>query len=409
MDAPVRTGAASTNEAQPLRVLFHIRHFGVGGIENALMGWLRALDRRDFQIGLSVALPTRELDTIFRTRIPADVTVHWLVPLQHWLVHLHQRRRDGQMGKWERLWFGFAMEAVGRPAIRRALLQIVPAYDLVIDFDLTLRKIARHIRQPLIGFRHFGFWRHLNAKAARVGRAYRNYDCLVVLNEAMRDQAFNLYGKRLPRIEVLPNAFDLEAIRHAAHHGSSEQLPTSPYVVCVARLDIRTKGLDSLLLAWRRTLDLYPDAQSFLLVLVGDGTDKPQLERLVEKYQLQRHVQFAGLQENPYPWIAAAQVLVLSSRTEGMPNVLIEALALETVTVSTDCPVGPREILANGKAGVLVPVGDIDALARALWQAATDQSLRNACLKVARERAERYGLAASNARLRALAHGLVSS
>lgn len=397
-----------TSVSPPLRVLFHIRHFGVGGIENALIGWLRALDRRHFRVGLSVALHTRELEQVYRDRIPGDVRIHPLVPRSNWLVHLHQQRRDGQLGKSGRLLLGIAMETKGRTLLRRALLELEREYDLIIDFDLTLRKHAAAIRKPLVGFRHFGLWDRLNAKAARVGRAYRHYDCLVVLNEAMRAQALRLYGSSLPRIEVLPNAFDLDAIRAAAHEQVEDAMPGNPYVVCVARLDMPTKGLDTLVHAWHHMQQTHPGAGGLQLVFVGDGNDRARLEALVRDHGLEEQVRFAGLQRNPFPWIGNARLLVLASRTEGMPNVLIEALALNTMTVSTDCPVGPREILADGAAGLLVPVDDVEALAEAIWRAAHDEALRARCLAVAAERARHYGLVASNQRLLALARSLVA-
>src|SRR5690606_12064824 len=86
------------------RLLFHIRHFGVGGIENALLGWLRGLDRSHFVVHLSVALSTRDLETIYRARLPEDVVVHQLIDSDSWLTRMHQRRRDGLLGKLGRLW-----------------------------------------------------------------------------------------------------------------------------------------------------------------------------------------------------------------------------------------------------------------------------------------------------------------
>src|SRR5690606_25724028 len=184
------------------RVLFHIRHFGVGGIENALIGWLRALDRRRFSIGVCVSLPTRELETIFRERIPHDVALHFVIPSEHWLSELHQKRRDGVLGTAGRAALGLGMVTLGRSRMRTGVARYAQAYDAVIDFDLTLRKLARSIENPLIGVRHFGLWAKRTAKAVRVGREYRHYDCLVVLNEAMQEQARALYGGQLPRVEV---------------------------------------------------------------------------------------------------------------------------------------------------------------------------------------------------------------
>jgi glycosyltransferase involved in cell wall biosynthesis len=77
-------------------------------------------------------------------------------------------------------------------------------------------------------------------------------------------------------------------------------------------------------------------------------------------------VSLPGWVENPYPYMARASVFVLSSRWEGLPGVLIEALYCGAPLIATDCPSGPREILAEGRYGQLVPVGDVTALARAI-------------------------------------------
>lgn len=102
------------------------------------------------------------------------------------------------------------------------------------------------------------------------------------------------------------------------------------------------------------------------LVILGDGEQKPQLESLIEQLGLESDVNLPGLTENPYTYMAQSDVFVLSSAWEGLGNVLVEALAVGTPVVSTDCPSGPREILQNGRLGPLVPVGDALALADAI-------------------------------------------
>jgi glycosyltransferase involved in cell wall biosynthesis len=89
----------------------------------------------------------------------------------------------------------------------------------------------------------------------------------------------------------------------------------------------------------------------------------PALEAMIDARGLRERVVVAGFQKNPYPWMRAAELLVLSSDREGMPNVLVEALACGTRVVSTDCPSGPREVLRGELARWLAPCGDARALA----------------------------------------------
>ena len=107
-------------------------------------------------------------------------------------------------------------------------------------------------------------------------------------------------------------------------------------------------------------------ARPVRLLILGEGKERPMLEALIEELGLQEDVGLPGFVMNPYAYLARASLFVLSSRWEGLPTVLIEALCCGTPVVSMDCPSGPREILRGGEYGRLVPVGDAEALARAI-------------------------------------------
>lgn len=102
------------------------------------------------------------------------------------------------------------------------------------------------------------------------------------------------------------------------------------------------------------------------LVILGEGEMRHELEKLANELSIEQDVMMPGVVKNPFPYISRAAVFVLSSRREGLPTVLIEALALGAPIVSTDCPSGPAEILENGKWGYLVPPGDPEAMAEAI-------------------------------------------
>ncbi|HET7598304.1 MAG TPA: glycosyltransferase, partial [Burkholderiales bacterium] len=102
------------------------------------------------------------------------------------------------------------------------------------------------------------------------------------------------------------------------------------------------------------------------LVILGEGKGRAQLEALTAALGIAGDVSLPGFVANPYAYMARAAVFVLSSVYEGLPTVLIEALACGCPVVSTDCPSGPREILQGGRYGRLVAIGDDRALARAI-------------------------------------------
>lgn len=102
------------------------------------------------------------------------------------------------------------------------------------------------------------------------------------------------------------------------------------------------------------------------MVILGEGEQREALHQLSERLKISDDIWLPGYQNNPYPFLFRSSLYVLSSRFEGLPNVLIEALALNIPIVSTNCPSGPKEILANGKYGHLVPVGDPATMAEAM-------------------------------------------
>jgi glycosyltransferase involved in cell wall biosynthesis len=102
------------------------------------------------------------------------------------------------------------------------------------------------------------------------------------------------------------------------------------------------------------------------LMILGEGSLRTHLQDLVHSLNLAESVAFLGFQANPFKFMKSCDVFVLSSNFEGLPNVLLQALACGAKVVSTDCNSGPREILEDGKWGQLVPVNDVEALTQAI-------------------------------------------
>ncbi len=134
-----------------------------------------------------------------------------------------------------------------------------------------------------------------------------------------------------------------------------------PYVLFAGRL-VPQKGPEVLIEAFAAVAD----RTSAHLVLLGEGELRPFIEAEVRRHGLAERIHLVGFQTNALAWMRRAALFVLSSRHEGLPNVVIEALACGTQVVSTDCPSGPAEILEDGRLGQLVPVDDSAALADAM-------------------------------------------
>jgi glycosyltransferase involved in cell wall biosynthesis len=141
-----------------------------------------------------------------------------------------------------------------------------------------------------------------------------------------------------------------------------------PIILGVGRLD-KQKNFPLLINAFAKVRQECPSR----LMILGEGPDRSELEALVQKLGLEEDVELPGFQNNPYPYLANADVFALTSNWEGLPTVLIEAMALNTPVISTDCPGGSSEILNHGQYGELVPVNDVEEMQKALQRILTGE------------------------------------
>jgi glycosyltransferase involved in cell wall biosynthesis len=273
---------------------------------------------------------------------------------------------------------------------------VLSALD-VVDTALVSRALARvQTRVVLTIHTHLSsqFADRPDQGIARLRRAlvrllYPRTDCLVAVSHGVADDAARIAGLPVDRIRVIPNpvvAGDLpdrarEPVDHPFLRSGQPQV-----VLGVGRL-VRQKDFPTLIEAFARVRSRRPAR----LIILGEPDprepDEPRaIEAAIGRHGLRDDVSLPGFVANPYAYMARADVFALSSIYEGLPTVLIEALAVGTTIVATDCESGPREILDRGAFGTLVPVRDPEALAEgivaALESARDPQTLR--------ARADRY-------------------
>jgi glycosyltransferase involved in cell wall biosynthesis len=206
-------------------------------------------------------------------------------------------------------------------------------------------------------------------------RLYPSADCLVAASAGVARDLAAVAPAAAGRIRSIYNAgIDPSVTARAAEPWTHPYLSESGALLVACGRLTEQKDYPTLLGAvveLRRHRDVR-------LIVLGDGPLRATLDRLVRELGIDAIVDLAGYVANPYPCIARASVFVLSSRSEGFGNVLVEAMALGVPIVSTDCPHGPGEILDRGRYGVLVPAGDPSALAAAIDRLLADPAAARA-------------------------------
>jgi glycosyltransferase involved in cell wall biosynthesis len=215
-----------------------------------------------------------------------------------------------------------------------------------------------------------GIWSWLRQRL--YGTAY----CVVAPSRGVLE---SFSGDIRRRGRVIPNPVDL-APAAGARRGNGR-------LVAVGRL-AHQKGFDLLLRAFAA---IAPEHPTWTLTIWGEGEERAPLEALCASLGLIGRVRLPGVTERPGQWVEDADIFVLSSRFEGFPNVIAEAMAAGLPVVAFNCPWGTDEIVRDGEDGLLVPPGDVDALAAAMRRLIADPERRRTLAEAGARNVRRFG------------------
>lgn len=193
---------------------------------------------------------------------------------------------------------------------------------------------------------------------------YHGAATVVAVSQGVADSLSSVFGITPSRMQVIASPVITDRLRQGAGEAPTHSWFNDggePVVLAVGRL-VEQKGFDTLIRAFAKARERVPSR----LVIFGEGPLREELSALATSLGVADSVQLPGFERNPFAHMANCRLFVLSSRWEGLPNALIQALASGASVVSTDCPSGPREILDGGVHGALVPVDDTDRMAEAL-------------------------------------------
>jgi glycosyltransferase involved in cell wall biosynthesis len=339
---------------RPLRVLFTLGSLDGGGAERRLVELLAQLDRARF----APAVYLMERRGALLADIPGDVPLAaWSTPGRrlpwtwralgyfqpstarawHLVTHLHAQPADIVVG-----WMlQSASEAVS--AARESNIPLIACSVVAPELDLPTAFGEASVAAREQARRTF-------AAAARV----------VVNSLDLRSALAKFYELPVDHVTAIPNLRDFALLDRRAIAYEPEWPVAGPRVLAMGRLQPQ-KGFRELIRAFAQL-----NNSACSLKIIGAGPQRDELVREIATLNLQDRVRLPGAVDNPLPYLRTADLFVLASTHEGLPNVLLEALALGTPVVATDCPTGPRELLEGGRWGRLTPVGDVPALADAM-------------------------------------------
>lgn len=335
-------------QARHTGVLFIIPTLHGGGAERVVTTLLRHLDRSRFKPALAV-VDTRE--AFFLNDVPEDVE----------FIDLSRRRVRYALPKivaliWKRR-PDVVFSTLGHLNLALAMLRpLLPRHPRYIARETNV------VSQALVAYGNPWLWQWMYR------RFHRNHDVVVCQSQAILDDLVANYALPKERTVLIHNPVDVERIRRLAAETRPENTPVFERHSAIVRLVaagrlFKVKGFDLLIEALARLRDT-----QVRLTILGAGPLRPSLERLAHQKGVADRVRFAGFQANPYTWFARADAFVLSSRYEGLPNVVLEALACCTPVIATPAPGGTREILDDIAECVVAREVSAQALADAIGE-----------------------------------------
>lgn len=342
-------------DTKKIKVLFLTSSLSGGGAEHVVINLLRFIDKKRFSVQLALLRQEGEL----LNRLPEDVPTVSL--------GMQGEKIGREIGTLVRSLQRVVRDI--RPDIVFSFMWEPNVINLLANFFsprtgiILSERVAIHDNLALL----FGAGVKRLVALMALKYLYRRADYIIAVSEGLRSELLSL-GNSPNKVSVIHNPLNISLIDRL----KEEEIDIKkPFILFAGRFN-RQKNIPLLLNVFKR-LSVSND---LVLVLLGKGEDQANLKDLVDKLNLADRVIFKGFSDNPYKYMRRASVFVLPSAFEGFPNVLLEAMACGAPVVSTKCPFGPEEIIEDGVSGLLVPVGNLDAMEIAISSLLDNHDLR---------------------------------
>ena len=224
-----------------------------------------------------------------------------------------------------------------------------------------------------------------------IKKLYPGSDKIIAISGGVKTDLIENFNIPEEKVIVIYNPIDVNTIKNRSTEKiqhpwlDDESIKT---IISVGRLE-KQKNHALLIKAFRKVATRFPETR---LLIIGEGGEREKLGQLITELKLDKHVELAGVHDNPFAHLSKADLFVLSSDFEGFGNVILEAMICHCPVISTDCRSGPNEIISNNKDGVLVPVCDVDLMSEAIISLLQDKPRRDKLAANAQQRVLDFNL-----------------
>ncbi|WP_286831792.1 glycosyltransferase [Sphingobacterium sp. UBA6308] len=359
------------------KLLFLTTTLRVGGTEKTLVSYVNKLARlQRYDISILVQFKVDAVETI-ESEIDSNVHIHYLADSRdgNKYVYLQNNYTQSRLGQCKYVFFRLKYDI----ALRKVFNAFVLSYhwDTIIHYDTGFPQYLVDLETKAKKI----MWIHLSVgnifkrffKDFRLKKFVEKLSRFDVVVSICKEMTHQLTVLGVDNVEFLYNPLDWETIRHKSEEfvDLPQGVDRENYIVSVGRLDENQKDFGKLIDAMKTLLDVYTFKVD--LVIVGTGRDAQSLKNRSIALGLSDQIHFVGNRSNPYPIIRNSRLLVLSSKFEGLPTVLIEGHILNRLMISSACPTGPAEILEDDD--LLVAIGNSDEMAKKIFDVLVDDTI----------------------------------
>mgnify|MGYP003583086586 FL=1 len=358
----------------------------MGGLQKILVEYLKLIDKNKYRIVLLIANDYGKKN-LFLEEIPKNVEIQFVRPynLVSKIAELSKNRKILNRLLLKR--YRYRSKRVFKSIFLEKLSKL-GKIDLIIDFDGGLKSILDNLKaEKKIIWIHSSIRKHKQdnkSKISRYGEELKKYDKIIAICKEMNEEIKELYPFLSSEIEYIYNPLDCNNIIEQGNENIEKmtsyekELIERDYFLAVSRLDTVQKDFETLIEGYSI---LKNKGIKEKLYIIGEGNGRVKIEKMIEEKNLGEDVILLGEKKNPYVWMKNSKLFIHSSRYEGLPTVLLEALMMDKFIVSSNCPTGPTEILTNPKAGELFDVGDANQLAEKVLKVLYDKDYQKELLK----------------------------